>query len=305
VQLTAYARGDVYHTNQTGLTSIIPYRGDAGWHGRFISAAAAEVRWPFVGKLGNGIQRLTPRLQIVASPKTSNLQLPNEDARSVDLEDSNLFALNRFPGYDRWEDGTRITYGLDWNLDAPGLQIAATIGQSYRLTAKPTLFPDGTGLTDRTSDIVGRATIKFKRWLSITERFRLDKDNLVVRRNELDATIGSDKTYAMIGYLRLNRDIAPTLEDLRDREEIRLGARVQFAKYWSVFGSTIIDLTDRSEDPLSLADGYEPVRHRLGISYDDDCLSIGLTWRRDYDASGDARKGNTYLLRVSLRNLGR
>ncbi len=34
-------------------------------------------------------------------------------ARAVDLQDSNLFALNRFPGYDRWEDGSRATYGFE------------------------------------------------------------------------------------------------------------------------------------------------------------------------------------------------
>ena len=45
-----------------------------------------------------------PRVQFVLTPPTPNIDIPNEDARSVDLEDSNLFALNRFPGYDRWED---------------------------------------------------------------------------------------------------------------------------------------------------------------------------------------------------------
>lgn len=303
--LTGYARADAYHSDESLLTPTLAYRGTDGWNGRFVSAVAAEMRWPLIGRFLGGTQRLTPRVQIVASPGTPNLKLPNEDARSVDLEDSNLFALNRFPGYDRWEDGTRITYGLDWAIEAPGVRIETNIGQSYRLTSKPTLFPDGTGLFNRVSDVVGRTTIKYKRLLSLTHRYRLDKDNFVIRRNEIDATFGTARTYAVAGYLRLNRDIGPQLEDLRDREEIRIGGRVQIAKFWSLFGSTIIDLTDRSEDPLSLADGYEPVRHRLGIAYDDDCLSFGFTWRRDYDASGDARRGNTYLLRLSFRNLGR
>ena len=43
-----------------------------------------------------GTQVLTPRFQIVASPKVNNLAVPNEDARAIELEDSNLFALNRF-----------------------------------------------------------------------------------------------------------------------------------------------------------------------------------------------------------------
>ena len=305
VQLTGFARGDVYHTDESGQTLTAIYRGNDGWHGRFIGAAAAEIRWPFVGPAFGGTQRLTPRLQIVASPGTPNLSLPNEDARSVDLEDSNLFALNRFPGHDRWEDGARITYGADWALDLAGFSLQANIGQSYRLSSKPAIFPNGTGLTNRTSDIVGRTTLKFKRLVSITHRYRLDKDGLAIRRNEIDATIGTDKTYAVVGYLRLNRDVDPTIEDLRDREEVRLGGRLQFARYWSIFGSAIVDLTGRREDPLSLSDGYEPIRHRLGVAYEDDCIKLGVTWRRDYDRSGDARRGNTYQLTLSLRNLGR
>jgi LPS-assembly protein len=303
--LTAYARGDAYHTDDTLLTGTSVYRGTEGWHARAIGALAAELRWPLIGPFMGGTQRLTPRLQIVASPPVENLAIPNEDARSVDLEDSNLFALNRFPGYDRWEDGARVTYGVDWGADLPGIAVRTTIGQSYRLDSKPSILPSGTGLTGRFSDVVGRTTVKIGRKLNLVHRFRLDKDNLAVRRNEIDAVVGGRQTYATLGYLRLDRNIDPALEDLRDREEIRLGGRVKFARYWSIFGSTVIDLTSRREDPFSNADGYEPVRHRLGITYDDDCIEIGVTWRRDYDAIGDFKKGNTFLFRVALKNLGR
>src|SRR3546814_3789366 len=100
-----------------------------------------------------GTQRLTPRVQFVASPPTTNLEIPNEDARAVDLEDSNLFTLNRFPGYDRWEDGTRVTYGLEWALDLPKTAIRTTIGQSYRLDEKPSIFPPGTRSEEHTSEL--------------------------------------------------------------------------------------------------------------------------------------------------------
>jgi LPS-assembly protein len=305
VLLTAYGRGDVYHSDENLSTSTALYRGKAGYQSRGIAALAAEIRWPFMGSLFGGVQRLTPRLQIVASPRTANLDIPNEDARAVDLEDTNLFALNRFPGYDRWEDGTRITYGADYAFDAPQWAVTANIGQSYRLSSKPTLFPDGTGLTSQFSDIVGRTTVKYRDFVSLSHRYRLDKGNLTLRRNELDFVVGSRSTYATVGYLRLNRNIGPQLEDLRDREEVRLGGRVQITKFISVFGSAIVDLTDRAEDPLSIADGYEPIRHRLGIAYTDECLDIGFTWRRDYDSAGDATRGNSYLLRVAFRGLGR
>jgi LPS-assembly protein len=243
-------------------------------------------------------------VQFVASPPIRNLAIPNEDARSIDLEDSNLFALNRFPGYDRIEDGVRVTYGADWELDRPGWRVRSTIGQSYRLSDKPALFPNGTGLQGRFSDWVGRTEIRFKDFVKFTHRFRLDKDNFAVRRNEIDATVGSDKTYIEIGYLRLNRDSDLAFEDLQDREELRAAGRVAFAKYWSVFGSAVVNLTDKNEDPTNTSDGFQPLRTRLGIAYSDDCLEFGVTWRRDYLQIADARLGNTFQFYFSLKNLG-
>jgi LPS-assembly protein len=305
VTFTAFGRGDVYNAKDTLATTVASYRGNEGISARAIGAFAIDVKWPFIGTFLGGTQRLTPRFQVVASPQTTNLAVPNEDARAVDLEDSNLFALNRFPGYDRFEDSTRFTYGVDWAADLPGFSISTNVGQSYRLNNRETLFPDGTGLSGRVSDIVGRTEIRYHDFVSITHRYRLDKSNLAIRRNEVDASVGSRSTYILVGYLRLNRNIDPTLEDLRDREEVRLSARVQVTKFWSVFGSTVIDLTDRNEDPLSLANGFDPVRHRLGFQYEDDCLRLGVTWKRDYQDTGDARAGNSFLLTLAFKNLGR
>ena len=302
--LTAYTRGDVYHTDDALSTEVAIYRGTDGWHSRWIGALAADLKWPLVGSAFGGFQRLVPRVQLVLTPHTPNFDIPNEDARSIDLEDSNLFALNRFPGYDRWEDASRITYGLDWSLERPKLSITSTIGQSYRI-ARRTIFPEGTGLTDRFSDIVGRTRIRYGRYIDLTQRFRIDKDNFAVRRNEIDLTVGSEQTYAQIGYLKLNRDIDPSIEDLSDREELRLAGRILFARYWSVFGTTVIDLTDAQEDPLSVSDGFTPVRHRLGIQYEDECLELGLTWRRDYERFGTFQKGSTFALHLNLKGLGR
>jgi LPS-assembly protein len=302
--LTALARGDVYNSDENASTLTAIYRGDSGWKARGTVTAAADLRWPLVGKaFGDATQILTPRLQLIGTKTTSNLEVPNEDSRAVDLEDSNLFALNRFSGYDRIENNFRVTYGLDWSVRGQNMTFDFNVGQSYRLSNQAGIFPNGTGLSDKVSDIVGRSEFRFKDFVKLTHRFRLDKDSFAIRRNEIDATVGSRSTYVQVGYLKLNRDIN-TVEDLSDREEIRLAGRVRVVRYWSIFGSTIIDLTSAKEDPLSFADGFDPIRHRLGIAYDDDCLSLSVTWRRDYQPTGDARRGNTFLFRLAFRNLG-
>jgi LPS-assembly protein len=304
VTLTALVRGDVYNTNNSIATTTASYRGTEGWTTRGIATAALDIEWPFVGEAFGGTQVFKPRVQIVASPKIRNLDVPNEDARAIDLEDSNLFALNRFPGYDRVEDGSRVTWGVDWELQRPGWRVRSTIGQSFRLEApRDDIFPEGTGLSERVSDFVGRTEVRFRNLVSFTHRFRLDKDNFAIRRNEIDATVGSRRTYLEVGYLRLNRDIA-TVEDLRDREELRAAARVAIGRKWSVFGSGVFNLTDADEDPVFQPDGFEPIRTRLGVAYADDCIEFGATWRRDFIDAGDARRGNAFQLFFAIRNLG-
>jgi LPS-assembly protein len=71
-----------------------------------------------------------------------------------------------------------------------------------------------------------------------------------------------------------------------------------------LFGSAVVNLTQRSEDPELGSDGFQPLRTRLGIAYQDDCLDLQFIWRRDYVATGDARRGNSFQVRFALRNLG-
>ena len=302
ITFTGLLRGDVYNSSDSALADDPSYAGTDGWNGRFIPLAAVDTEWPFAGPLFGGTQTLSPRVQLVASTATANGGIPNEDSRAIDLEDSNLFSLNRFPGYDRWEGGTRVTYGVDWKWSKPGLAVAAQFGQSYRLDKNENYFPHGTGLSGSVSDFVGRASVRVGRYVEVTQRLRLDKENLAIRRNETDIAIGSRQTFLSIGYLKYNRNIA--LEDLTDHEEVRAGARVAFGNYWAVFGSTVIDLTSKAEDPFTTNDGYQPIRHRLGVSYTDECFEFGVTWKRNYIDNLNAREGNTFQFTIKLRNLG-
>jgi LPS-assembly protein len=302
VTLTGLIRGDIYKASDSADAYSLLYAGKDGWTARLIPLAAVDVEWPFAGSFLGGVQTISPRVQFVASHATANATIPNEDSRAVDLEESNLFALNRFPGFDRWEGGARITYGADWRWARPGLVVAARLGQSYRLDGESSLFPEGTGLSGRLSDFVGRVSFRFGRYIELTQRLRLDKDDLAVRRNELDVAVGSRRTFLSLGYLRFNRNI--TLEDLTDHEEVRAGARVAFGKYWAVFGSAVVDLTSTQEDPLTTNDGWQPIRGRIGISYTDECFDIGLTIRRNYVDQPNQRQGNVIQFTLALRNLG-
>jgi LPS-assembly protein len=47
------------------------------------------------------------------------------------------------------------------------------------------------------------------------------------------------------------------------------------------------------------------VRNRFGVLYEDDCIELGVSWRRDYERIGSFRKGSTFSLSFGLKGLGR
>ena len=303
ISLTGQVRADGYHVSDADTLVQQQYAGRDGWRGRIIPVAALDAQWPFAGPALGGVQTITPRVQLVASPFVPNGAIPNEDARAIDLTENNLFDLNRFPGYDRWEGGARVSYGVTYTLDRPKWRMLGEVGQSYRLSSAPDLFPAGTGLTNPLSDIVARATIQYGRFLSLTDRLRLDKGNLAIRRQEADLTLGTSRNYVQLAYTRLKRNIG--IEDLPDTHETRAAARFQFARYWSVFGSTILDLGGSPLTSFTNNQEFQPVRHRVGLAYDDECFSFSFAWRRDYLTIVDRPAGNSFLFRVAFKNLGR
>jgi hypothetical protein len=254
------------------------------------------------GPAFGGEQVISPRVQLVAAPRIANAGFANEDARAFELEDVSLFDLNRTPGLDRVESGSRLTYGAEYTLDRPGWQLRAEIGQSLRLNGDGSEFADGTGFRGRVSDVVGRTSLKIGRLVELTHRFRLDKDNFAVRRNEIDLTLGGRRSYVSAAYIRLNRNV--TLEDLEDRQELRVAGRVAIARYWALFGNAIIDLTTKAENPLANGDGFRGIRHRVDIQYEDECFRFGIGWRRDYVGDRDFRPGNNFQITIAFKTLG-
>jgi LPS-assembly protein len=305
--VTGLVRGDIYNVGRPEDATLPEYAGDDGINARAIGLAAMDMEWPFAGAALGGTQTITPRVQLVLNPQSTNRGFPNEDSRAIELEDISLFELNRFPGRDQFEGGSRIVYGIGYSLDRPGLALRTEIGQSWTFASNSlglaSDFPGGTGLDQRLSDIVGRTNLKVGRLVEITHRFRVDRDSFAVRRNEIDLSLGNQRSYATIGYLKLNRNI--DIEDLEDRTELRAGGRLAFARFWSVFGSAIVDLTSQRDNPLVDNDGFRFVRHRVGAEYEDECFRFGLSWRRDLISDRDFRAGDTFTITLSLKTLSR
>ena len=120
--------------------------------------------------------------------------LPNEDAQSLIFDDSNLFKVNKFSGWDRVEGGSRANVGVQYAAQFNrGGNINVLFGQSYQLFGQNSFALGGTtntgldsGLDTARSDYVARVSYQPNSTFTFTSRFRFDEDDFTLQRTELE-----------------------------------------------------------------------------------------------------------------------
>lgn len=298
LKLGVHFRGDVYDISNSDRPDFAFFAGKDGSESRFLPQLTASFEWPFV-KTGKKIQQIiTPIVSFVAAPTGGNpVGLSNEDSRAFELSDSNILSGNRMPGFDLWEGGSRINFGLKWLIISKDITIDTFFGESYRFSANSTdpeqiVFAGGSGLSTSLSDLVTRIDITIKGTVRISNRMRFDESSFTVRRNEIDAEVYIKNAKFGIGYFKLNRGLQ--IQGLEDREEIRLNGQYAFKTYWQVFGDITRNLTTTG---ATITQGF-------GVRYSDDCVELSLAWRKSFTSDRDISPGTSILFRLRLKHLG-
>ena len=98
-----YGIDSVYNSGQSN------YFGETnGSAGRAMPGVGLEYRYPFIATSAFGQQIFEPIAQLIVRPNETIPKLqPNEDAQSLVFDETNLFAWDKYSGYDRIEGGTR------------------------------------------------------------------------------------------------------------------------------------------------------------------------------------------------------
>src|SRR6185437_10764556 len=71
---------------------------------RAMPTVGLDYRYPFISVQSWGTQTFAPRAQVIARPNEPQIgQWPNEDGQSFIFDDTNLFRVDKFSGWDRVE----------------------------------------------------------------------------------------------------------------------------------------------------------------------------------------------------------
>ncbi len=295
-------RGDVaslFTDNQTAVMNYLP-TGQSEL-ARVMPAAGLEYRYPFVDVEPWGTQTVEPIAQVVLRPNETGIgKFPNEDAQSLVFDDTNLFAVDKYSGWDRVEGGGRLNAGVQYTAQVNRAgSLNVLFGQSYQLfgtnsfaNADNTNTGLESGLDKSVSDYVGRVSYQPNQVYSFTARGRFDAATFTPQRFELESRANFDRWT----FQALYGDYAPQplLGFLTRREGILAGASFKVTQNWVVLGSLRYDVVQDTFD-----------QSRLGLGYVDDCLILSLNWLTGYTfTTGAPVRNNTFMMQFSLRTLG-
>jgi LPS-assembly protein len=268
--------------------------------GRVMPTAGIEYRYPLINVQSWGTQTVEPIAQLILRPNETGVgSFPNEDAQSLIFDDSNLFKVNKFSGWDRVEGGGRANVGVQYTAQFNrGGNVNVLFGQSYQLYGLNSFALGGTtntglnsGLDTSQSDYVARASYQPNSTLMFTSRFRFSENDFTLQRSELETTaaFGRWTTTVMYG----NYAAQPLIGFLNRREGILGTARLKVNPNWVLLGGAGYDLH-----------ANQVTMTQVGVGYIDDCLILALNYITSYAYSGSVSVNHTYMMQVSLRTLG-
>ena len=297
VLVSASMRGDGYRASH--LDTVASGNSSTG---RAIPELSVDWRYPFVRTGSSVSQVIEPMIMMATAPVGGNsAKIPNEDSLAFELDETNVMRPNRLVGLDRVETGTRGGYGLRWaGYGRTGGAATIQVAQGWRQHVDST-FSDSSGFTKSFSDYVGRVNVRPSGTLSLTDRVRLDKDSLALRRNEASLGIGPPALNFGASYIFLAASSATSSASSAASSAFypqRQYVAYSISSEWSRYLSASFALNQ------DLATNGGVIGWTGRMMYNDECFAVVGTMNRYFSDNPGILSGYNLMLTVVLKTLG-
>jgi LPS-assembly protein len=289
--------GDGYVTNNQPVILDEAVDQDSGgdFSGRVLPQVHAVTGYPLVKPAEDGHYLIEPQGSFAFAPTglARNNKIPNEDSQDLELDQTNIFDANRFPGIDRIEDGAHVAYGVKSGYYADtGGYATVFAGQSQRLTGED-IFPTNSGLDTAESDYVGGVNLYPGKYVTLNYTTRLAPKDFSSKLHEVNLGMTPvDGTTASLTYLFLAS--IPSISAGQNRNSLSPSLSQKVSQYWTFSGSFTSEL----------GDGGRVQQVYTTTTYQDDCLTVQIQASRDLTNSLGGLAGTSVFFRVGLRTLG-
>jgi LPS-assembly protein len=301
----AQLRGDIYQiSNYVDPQNPLGPTQDTSL-ARGLALAGLTISYPWVANASYGSHVIEPIGQIIARQATIDQHaLPDEDAKSLVFDDTNLFDWNKFSGYDRIETGTRANVGLQYTFQANyGGYARILAGESFQLAGtnpykdpgldangNPVFSPFSGLQTDRSDYVLGAYLQPFN-LVQLISQSRFNERDYTLEREDAGAqlTVGPVTSSAIYSYL--SSDPADAI--VTSLQEISGQIGLKITDRWSVAAAVRYDL-----DADQLASDMVQVR------YADECFVLTASYTDNLYHNPTIVDGQTLMVRFELKHLG-
>ncbi len=277
---------------------------------RGVAAAGILAAYPWIANSASASHIIEPMAQLIGrTAKENQRRSPDEDARSLVLDDTNLFELSKFSGYDRTETGTRANVGVQYTFQAnSGGSARLLAGQSYHLSgdnayATPGFDIDGkhvfnpnSGLATTRSDYVLGLYLAPSTIFRAVGQMRFDDATLALRRADLMAQVnyGPISATAMYGYTSAD-PLAVGAASVVNQQQLAGNLAIRLTDRWSLLGAIVYDIDEKFR-----------LQDALQVKYTDDCFAISATYAETFinNPTKDITPDRSIMLRFEFKYLG-
>ena len=283
------ANGIILHfENEFGLSQYyVQQHADIGPKAtRMFGVGAVGLRWPWYRINSNGgIGIVEPQIQLVRSV-SSNSAVPNDDSTQVEFDEGNLFRLNRAPGLDLIENGSRLNVGLAGSqfMDS-GSNLSWKIGRVLRSEALST-FPSGSGLSNSISDWLLATNFQQKNGIELINRALIASDG-VVTKSETSLKVNRNQYQISATHVELTKD--SNILQNQSLSSVALEWNYNLNSNW------------RSDSKFQFDSNIGRLsKLELGLRYENECVNVDLSSSRSFSTSSTLIDKTDFTLSVEL-----
>lgn len=289
----AHLRGDLYQVSNVPIPNST-LTSDDEFISRGMATAGLQYQYPFVTHTENGTHVFEPIAQIIARPdSTIQDDIPNEDAQSLVFDDTLLFDIDKFSGYDRIETGVRANIGFQYIIqNNQGGSLRAVFGQSYQLAGDNEFF-QRTGLESDRSDFVAGFYFEPNSNLRLISQSRFDDETFELQREDLHVLANYGPFSGSLTYAFVKDSVTEINDVPVDEQELLATATLRLTERWSLNGGIRYDLEDdfRAQDYIAL-------------KYADECFTLSVQYSETFYEDRDLDPDQGFMIRFELKHLG-
>jgi LPS-assembly protein len=226
----------------------------------------SEWKLPLINYVNNSKFIVEPMVKYMYDTNPGNLEskIPNEDSQSAEISYSNIFAHNRYGGYDRMEYGNRVSYGVNSELyNTQYGTFTLALAQGYRDQNDDT-EAQLRGFEKDFSDVVGKMSYDTKSIFDIYYRFRLDRATFTGKSNELTSSFKFEKFRIFTTYTMLKAEQPGE----KRQEQMTYGGDIYILKKWTLSASATRDFVDT----------HKTISKAASINYDGACTGFSINF---------------------------